>query len=126
VDETDLGLARRLAHLHSSVVYPGHPGIPGVPRGSQDEQWLRAVGEMNLVVITRDRQIRYKPVEKQAWVSFEVRGFVLTGRISQSTEESLSILRKHWSRMVSITSQRLDRPWMYAVTGSGLREIIIS
>ena len=66
VDESDLGLARKLADQHSGVLYPGHPAIPYVPRGSQDEEWLLAVGQMNLVVITRDRQIRYKPVEKQA------------------------------------------------------------
>jgi len=39
------------------------------------------------VVITRDRRIRYRTVEKRIWVDH--RGFVLTGTTSESTADSL-------------------------------------
>lgn len=78
VDETDLALGKALATRHD-VVYPGHPGLPEVPRGTLDDAWLPVIGAKRLLVVTRDRRIRYRPVEKSLWVAHRVRGFVLTG-----------------------------------------------
>ena len=79
VDENDLALGKALAAFHGDVVYPGHPKLPEVPRQTEDDVWLEVIGRRQLVVITRDKKIRYRPVEKQAWVAHRVRGFVLTG-----------------------------------------------
>ena len=57
-----------------------------------DDDWLAVVGAQRLVVITRDKRIRYRPVERRMWVDHRVRGFVLTGTTSQSTEDSLTVL----------------------------------
>lgn len=123
VDENDLGLGRRLSQQRPGVLYPGHSSIPNVPKGALDEDWLQVVGQQNLVVITRDRRIRYRPVEKLMWMQHRVRGFVLTGTASQSTDQSMGVLDKHWKRIESIAQQRTQGPWMYAITVSGLREI---
>ena len=125
VDETDLGLGKQLSQQWPGVVYPGHPSIPSIPRGSLDEDWLRLVGQMSLIVITRDRRIRYRPVEKQAWITHQVRGFVLTGTNSQSTDQSLALLRKHRAAMAATAARRPHGPWMFAVTEKGLREIAL-
>ncbi len=85
VDENDLALGKALAERHDDVVFPGHSDLPEVPRGSLDDDWLPVVGARKLVVVTRDQRIRYRRVEKQMWVEHRVRGFVLTGRKSQST-----------------------------------------
>lgn len=123
VDESDLGLAKRLAQRWPGVVYPGHPGLLGVPRGSLDEDWLRVVGQLRLIVITRDRRIRYRPVEKRAWIAHQVRGFVLTGTKSQSTEQSLRLLERHRAAMEQTAAERPQGPWMFAVTDETLRKI---
>lgn len=123
VDENDLALGKALAEEHEGVVYPGHSAIPEVPRQAQDDEWLETIGEHGLVVITRDQRIRYRPVEKQAWIDHAVRGFVLTGRKSQSTAQSQAILNSHWRRIERLIDERPEGPWMYAVTESGLREI---
>lgn len=65
VDETDLALGKALAQANRDVLYPGHPHIPEIPRQALDDEWLPVVGERRLVVITRDKKIRYRPVEKQ-------------------------------------------------------------
>lgn len=52
-----------------------------------------------------------------------VRGFVLNGRKSQSTAGSLTILGRHWPRMVEIAVVRPVGPVEYAVTGGALRPI---
>lgn len=51
VDENDLALGKRLAEDHDGVVYPGHPDLPEVPRGSLDDDWLPIIGAQGLVVI---------------------------------------------------------------------------
>ena len=126
VDENDLALGKALAQLHGNVVFPGHRDLPEVPRQSLDDEWLDVVGTEGLVVITRDQRIRYKPVEKRMWVERRVRGFVLTGRASQSTSDSLSLLEHHWTKMATIVEARPEGPWMYAVTQAGLRAIVLS
>lgn len=122
-DETDIGLARSLDHRYGGVVHPGHPSFPEVPRGTKDDEWMKVVGRLGLVVVSRDRRIRYRPVEKGLWVRYGIRGFVLTGKGSQSTDQSLAILAKHWSKISDLVATGRPGPWMYSVTRSGLREI---
>ncbi len=124
VDENDLALGKALAHLYGNVVFPGHADLPEVPRQSLDDEWLKAIGAQRLVVITRDQRIRYRPVERRMWVDHRVRGFVLTGRTSQSTTDSLTVLKKHWGQIESIVASEPRGPWMYTVTQVGLRAIL--
>ncbi|MGH9085850.1 MAG: hypothetical protein ACRDYW_10390 [Acidimicrobiales bacterium] len=126
VDENDLALGKLLAAAHGDVVYPGHPDLPAVPRGSIDDDWLPVVGASRPVVITRDQRIRYRLVEKQMWLDHAVRGFVLTGRKSQSTAESLAVLANHWPDIEALVDARPDGPWMYSVTQERLRGIELS
>ena len=123
VDENDLALGKALADLHGNVVFPGHPDLPEVPRRSLDDEWLAVIGAQGLVVITRDKRIRYRPVERMMWVDHRVRGFVLTGTASQSTSDSLTLLQHHWAEMAVIVEAKPVGPWMYAVTQPGVRPI---
>jgi hypothetical protein len=123
VDENDLALGKALAQLHADVVFPGHRDLPEITRGMADDEWLPTVGARRLVVITRDQRIRYRAVEKRMWMTLRVRGFVLTGRRSQSTSDSLAILTHHWHTIERLAAGRPDGPWMYAATQSGLRPI---
>ncbi len=125
VDENDLALGKALADLHGNVVFPGHPDLPGVPRRSLDDEWLAVIGAQDLVVITRDKRIRYKPVEKRMWVDHRVRGFVLTGTASQSTADSLALLERHCATIAAIVEAVPAGPWMYAVTQAGVRPIAL-
>jgi len=108
VDENCLALGRVLSQRHGDVVFPGHDDLPAVLRGCPDDEWLPVVGAHRLVVITRDQRIRYRTVEKRMWVLHRVRGFVLTGRRSQTTADSLAILEEHWAELgaSSQTGQR--------------------
>lgn len=124
-DETDIGLARALDLRYGGVVHPGHTDLPEVPRGANDDEWLEVAGRLGLVVVSRDGRIRYRPVEKSLWVRYRIRGFVLTGKGSQSTEGSLAVLAKHWDRISELVDADLPGPWMYAVTNGGLREIAL-
>jgi isopentenyldiphosphate isomerase len=84
---------------------------------------LPTIGRDGLVVITRDKRIRYRRVEKDRWVEYGVRGFVLTGKRSQSTSDSKAILERWWVAIEGIVERRPTGPWMYAVTNDRVREI---
>ncbi len=122
VDERP-ALRQGARELYENVIFPGHAALPEVPRQSLDDEWLAVVGARQLVVITRDQRIRYRPVEKRRWLEHGVRGFVLTGRTSQSTGDSLELLQRRWSEMEHIVASRALGPWMFALTSSGVREI---
>ncbi len=125
VDENDLALGKALREIHDDVIYPGHVELPEIPRGALDDEWLPVVASLGLVVITRDQRIRYRPVEKRLWMEHRVRGFVLTGRRSQSTLDSLAILEQHWPHVEQIINSEPEGPWMFAVTATGLRPIAL-
>ena len=126
VDETDLALGKALAAQHGNVVFPGHLELPEVPRGTVDDDWLPIIGRHQLVVITRDQRIRYRTAEKRAWVIYGVRGIVLTGKTSQSTIRSQTILAQHWAQIEALVDTEPDGPWMHAVTTNGLRRIALT
>jgi hypothetical protein len=50
------------------------------PQDALDPEWLRAVGERNWIVVTRDERIRYRVAEKQAIRRAKVRAFVLAAQ----------------------------------------------
>jgi hypothetical protein len=47
---------------------------------AQDQVWLAEVGNRGWVVLTKDKRLRYRAVEKNAMMSAGVRAFVLTAR----------------------------------------------
>lgn len=49
------------------------------PRGTEDEIWLQEVGRKQWVVLTRDKRIRYRQLERLALQLAGVRAFVFTG-----------------------------------------------
>lgn len=118
VDEDDLGLGKKLDERIGGVVYPGHRKLPEVPRRTKDDEWLPIVGQKELVVITRDQHHRTRTVEMTLWQRHRVRGFVLSGKQSQSTDHSLTILLKYWAEIEEIIGQRPRGPWRYSITAS--------
>ena len=103
---------------------PATSAFPRCPAAATDEAWLEVVGDLGLLVITRDKRIRYRPVERQRWVDHRVRGFVLTGAGNMRIDDQLALIEKRWAAMERLVEAHPDGPWMYSVTGSGLRPFI--
>jgi hypothetical protein len=49
------------------------------PKGTADERWLTLAGSKAWVVLTRDKRIRYRRLERIALQAANVRAFVFTG-----------------------------------------------
>jgi predicted nuclease of predicted toxin-antitoxin system len=48
------------------------------PADARDEDWLQVVGEREWIVLTKDKHIRHRAVEREALREAKVRAFVLT------------------------------------------------
>ena len=126
VDENLLALAKLLAADGRDVVHPGHPALPEVPLGTLDNEWLRVVGERRLVVITRDKRIRSRPVERRRLTEAEVRAFVLTRAGDLTTAAMRDLVEEHWAAMMAHLEAHPDGPWLVAITRAGLRPFRLS
>ncbi len=125
VDENMLAVGKALAAVRDDVVYPGHPSLPNVPKGTKDSEWLPVVGEDgdNLVVLTRDRNIHRKSGEAQLLRDHGVRMIVLTGKKDLSSWEKLTLLVQNWDRMEKRIRQNGRGPWAQRLTTSGFSDL---
>ena len=110
VDESAAGLGLALAAARKDTVHVGHPLIPECPRGALDTEWIPAVAKRDLIVITRDKKLRTKPVEVQALWEHRLRVFNIGGKTDLSTWEWLARVVRHWDRMEEILSERPRGP----------------
>ena len=56
------------------------------PPNARDEEWLPVVGQRGWVVLTKDKRIRYRTLERLALLQAGVRAFVLTAGSLQGAE----------------------------------------
>jgi PIN like domain len=123
IDENLLKVGRALAQVRVDVVYPGHPKLPQIPRRTLDDQWLPIVGQAGWVVITRDRRIRSRPVQRERFEAHNVRAFCITGKTEMTDWAKLSLLVRQWPAMESQVEALAKGPWMCSVTGAGVRQM---
>lgn len=103
--------ALRLAGV--KVVAHDEEFAPGTP----DTDWLQEVGRKGWIVLTKDKRIRYREIEKQALQSAGVAAFVFAGsnrsgvEIGDAFVKALPAIR----RLVEAT----PRPFIASVTASG-------
>jgi predicted nuclease of predicted toxin-antitoxin system len=83
------------------------------PRGTADEIWLDAAGQRGWVVLTRDKHIRYRVLEKKAVEQAKVRCFVFTGG-NVTMADTAAILVKALPK-ISTISAREAPPFIYHI-----------
>jgi hypothetical protein len=87
------------------------------PKGTPDEVWLAEAGRNGWVVLTRDKRIRYRQLERLALQAARVRAFVFSGG-NVTGEETGAILAGSLERVTKIA--RADPgPFIYHIGRSG-------
>lgn len=119
IDENSLGVAKALAYVRGDVTWPGAPGGP-VPAGASDTSWLPVVGMSGLVVLTRDKRIRSRPLERQALLTHGVRACFLTSGGSLDLFEQLRLWLRYWDDIETLVAEQ-PPPWLASVTRAGVR-----
>jgi hypothetical protein len=86
-------------------------------RGTPDEVWLTLAGQRSWIVLTRDKRIRYRQLERLALQAAKVRAFVFTGG-NVTAKDTAAILVRALPRMNNIA--RADTgPFIYHLGRSG-------
>ena len=87
------------------------------PRGTPDETWLKHAGACGWIVLTRDKRIRYRQLERRALQAAKVRAFVFTGG-NVTVKDTAGILVQALRRMSRI-AQSDPGPFIYHLGVSG-------
>ena len=118
-DENSLGVAKALAYVRGDVTWPGAPdGL--VPKGATDTQWLPIVGRAGLVVLTRDKRIRNRPLERVALLGHNVRACFLTSGGRLDLFDQLQLWLRYWPEIERLVADE-PGPWLASVTRNGVR-----
>jgi PIN like domain len=125
-DENALGFARVLLQSRDDIVHPGHPLLPELPRGTPDLEWLRVVGHLDLIVVTRERRIRTRPAELEAYRRFGVRSVRIGGKRDMRPTELAELFTRLEPRLIRLATKLGPGPWAVAMRASGVRELPLS
>lgn len=123
-DENTLGLGKLLRRSgRDDVLYPGHEDLPDVPLGTLDVDWMRIVAERGLIVITRDRRIRTRPAELQAYVEYGIRSVWIGAKQDMGPRQQAELFINHEQRLQREVTKRGPGPWALAMSPSGVRPL---
>lgn len=88
------------------------------PQDALDPEWLRAVGERNWIVVTRDERVRYRVAEKQAIRRAKVRAFVLAAQGNLRAEMLAEIFLKALPKIRRVL-ERQQPPFVAKISRAG-------
>ena len=87
-----------------------------------DEEWLEVAGRESWVVLTRDKHIRRRPAELEAFQTHKVTVFVLAAG-NASAAETAELITRLYDKIQRLAAQAKP-PVMYSVTRSGISKPI--
>ena len=88
-----------------------------VPFGAADDTWLSHCGKHAYLALTRDQRIRYRPLEKQALMSYGVGCFTFTQGQATALQCAARIVELR-PKMLAIAAGQ-PRPFLYTFGLSG-------
>lgn len=112
-------VALALQHVRGDVTWPGAPdGF--VPGGASDTTWLPIVGSAGLIVLTRDKRIRTRPIEREALLDNGVRACFLTSGGNLDLFTQLRLWLRYWDDIEALVATQ-PSPRLASVTRTGVR-----
>jgi len=125
-DENTLGLGKLLCKGgREDVVYPGHVDLPDVPVGTSDMDWMPVIARKQLIVVTRDRRIRTRPVELRAYWEHGIRSVWIGAKQDLGPRQQVELFLRHESRLHHEVVKRGAGPWALAMSPSGIRPLTL-
>lgn len=119
-DESLLGAAKLLDATRADVVRPGHPLVPHLPLGTPDTQWIPMVARAGWVAFVRDRRIRTRPAEAEAFRAEGLRIVFFGGKKDQTPADQAALFTRNLDRLERVLVKEGPGPWAYVLTGAGL------
>ncbi len=105
------------------MLYAGGPDAPA--EGTKDPIWLPIAGRENWVIVMRDKHIRTRPGEREAFLAARLRAFCCLTNAGNATRwQILTLLVNRWPRIEQIARTEAG-PYIYAVTASTIGKLTI-
>lgn len=82
--------------------------LDSFPRGTPDTEWLKYIGENNLILVTKDKGIRRRPNEKALLREYKIVAFYLGGS-EKSGHDILKQLVNAWEKMEAEAKKQLKK-----------------
>jgi hypothetical protein len=132
IDADTLGLAHVLIRARRDVTFPGDDGSrhrsswdmppcvisdPATP----DNEWIPAVTQAGLAIITRDKHIARRSAEIREVIHAGARMFAITSPEQLPTWELLSIVVAQWPRLELAVQEK--GPFIYSVTRTMMHKL---
>jgi hypothetical protein len=108
-----IAVRRAIAECRDDVLFAGGRGAP--TEDTDDDVWLPIAGAQDWVCVMRDKHIRTRPRERQAYIENGVRLFCLTDAGNATRWQVLNLLVRRWTRITE-TANASPGPYIYAVT----------
>jgi hypothetical protein len=108
--------------VRGDVVHPGHEACP-IACGVEDDLWLPYVGREGLLLITRDKRIRRRLIEKQALVKYAVKALIMTQSGNSSMQDILDLVLRNWTYIERLADE--PGPWIRSLTRTGISELLL-
>ena len=125
-DENTLGLGKLLSRSgRDDVLYPGHEKLAEVPLGTLDLDWMPVIAQRDLIVLTRDRRIRTRPVELRAYSELGIRSVWIGAKQDLGPRDQVELFLKHEARLQREIIKRGAGPWALAMSASGVRPLFL-
>jgi len=91
------------------------------PEDTPDEVWLEDIGNKGYFLITRDKRIRYNPLENRTLRTYKIGAFFLQGKQRSRCDLILQLVR-NWPRIKEFAlSNRNKRPFAFRVPPNGTK-----
>lgn len=84
-----------------------------------DEDWLAVVGSRGWTVLTKDKRIRRRPIERNALIGAGVRAFVLTAG-NLSGDDMAELFVRHLNEIKRLVARR-HPPFIATITRGGMQ-----
>ena len=87
--------------------------------GTSDEEWLRRIGEEGWTLITLDKRIRRRPIERDALKNYKVGAFFLGGKTMRRWDYVKQIVRA-WENIKHLAESETP-PFAYQINTYGTK-----
>lgn len=82
-----------------------------------DEAWLPYVGENNMILVTRDEKMRWRPAERYAFHKHSIGVFLLGGKNIGGWDRIVQVVR-NWTMMNEL-AESTQRPFAFRIRAKG-------
>lgn len=94
--------------------YPGRPDLP-------DEEWIREASHQGEVIVHKDKRIRYRPGERDAFIRTGARMFLLGGNLSRFA--MLRVLMLAWPEIERLARSQ-PPPFIFRIHSTGRLSLV--